>query len=108
MHAPHFQGVATRCRTDPQSLQEVVDWLHEILQQEQPVEVISEIHARRGSLQEALGDVEGALRSYQNALWLSRNDRDVRTWLLQRLGNAYGRAGDWKQMQFLYEKSSEF
>jgi tetratricopeptide (TPR) repeat protein len=77
---------------------------------------VAEIHSFIGLIKEVHGNYDLACQSYVKALWIASQatapqnnkfTKDQLAVILCRLGNAYGRSGNYEQMQYLLDKAVE-
>jgi tetratricopeptide (TPR) repeat protein len=121
----HYAGLASRCQSSGLSvckaeLSCAAIWLSTVLdgpfsQLLSPSEV-AEIHSFIGLIKEVHGNYDLACQSYVKALWIASQacapqnknfTKDQLAVILCRLGNAYGRSGNYEQMQYLLDKAVE-
>jgi tetratricopeptide (TPR) repeat protein len=128
----HYAGLASRHQSSTNDwsgackaeLSCAAEWLSTVLdgpfsQQLSPSEV-AEIHSFIGLIKEVHGNYDIACQSYVKALWIAsqsqatctapkNNDfsKDQLAVILCRLGNAYGRTGDYEQKHYLLDKAAD-
>jgi tetratricopeptide (TPR) repeat protein len=75
---------------------------------------VAEIHSFIGLIKEVHGNYDFACKSYIKALWITSQasaphnfPKDELAIILYRLGNAYGRSGNYGQMQYVLDKAVE-
>jgi hypothetical protein len=119
----HYAGLVSRCQSNAWSvckaeLSCAAIWLSTVLdrpysQQLSPSEV-AEIHSFIGLIKEVHGNYDLACQSHVKALWIASQATAPQNFpneqlalILCRLGNAYGRTGNYNQMQYLLDKAEE-
>jgi tetratricopeptide (TPR) repeat protein len=116
----HYTGLASRSQSGDwgvckAELSCASEWLSTVLDgrfsQQLSSSEVAEIHSFIGLIQEVHGNYDSACKSHVKALWVASQatdfPEDQRAAILCRLGNAYGRTGNYEQMQHLYEKAAE-
>jgi tetratricopeptide (TPR) repeat protein len=119
----HYAGLASRCETNDWSvckaeLSGAAEWLSTFLDgpfsQHLSRSEVAEIHSFIGLIKEVHGNYDFACQSYVKALWIASQatapqqfPKDQLAVILCRLGNAYGRTGNYEQMQYLLDKAAE-
>jgi tetratricopeptide (TPR) repeat protein len=116
----HYAGLASRSQSSDWNvckaeLSCASEWLRTVLDgrfsEQLSSSEVAEIHSFIGLIQEVHGNYDSACKSHVKALWVASQatdfPEDQRAAIFFRLGNAYGRTGNYEQMQHLYEKAAE-